>query len=126
MGSSKKGKNYRHLPAFLLLFLAEKDAHGGGLLTALQERLPSPQVDSGAVYRVLQELEKEGAVVFRWDTAEPGPAKKIYTITEKGWETLADFEADITMRVRNLNYFLTQFRSLKEIKEKRMKKKSKA
>ncbi|SFG53832.1 DNA-binding transcriptional regulator, PadR family [Desulfotomaculum arcticum] len=114
LGSPKKGKNYRHLPAFLLLFLAEGDAHGGGLLAVLQERLPKPHVDSGAVYRVLQELEKDGAVVFRWDTTEPGPAKKIYTITEKGWEMLDYFEADIIMRMRNLNYFLTNFQSLKE------------
>ena len=116
MGRSKKGKNYRHLPAFLLLFLAEGNAHGGALLTALQERLPVPHVDSGAVYRALQELEKEGALVFHWDTSEPGPAKKIYTITDKGWETLAGFETDISMRMQNLSYFLTNYSSLKERK----------
>lgn len=119
MGRSKKGKNYRHLPAFLLLFLAEGDAHGGALLTALQERLPASHVDSGAVYRALQELEKEGTVVFQWDTTEPGPAKKIYTITEKGWEMLAYFEADIAMRMQNLNYFLTNYRYLKDKRAKK-------
>ncbi|SFR03493.1 DNA-binding transcriptional regulator, PadR family [Desulfoscipio geothermicus DSM 3669] len=109
----RKGKNYRHLPAFLLLFLAENPAHGGALLTLLQKRLPTPHVDSGAVYRALQDLEKKGAVDFRWDTKDPGPAKKIYTITAKGWDMLADFEADIVMRVKNLTFFLETYRSLK-------------
>lgn len=108
----KAMKTFRHLPAFLLLFLAEGPAHGGALLSTLQERLPVPRVDSGAVYRVLQDLEKEGAVVSRWDTAESGPAKRIYTITEKGWTMLDFLAGDIKMRLQNLQFFLNTYQSL--------------
>lgn len=108
MATGKK-QNYRHLPAFILLILADKDLHGGGIHTELVQRLPSFNSDTGAVYRVLQELENSGAVKYTWDTPDSGSARKIYSITEAGWNELAIWQKDIEMRLANLNYFLESY-----------------
>jgi DNA-binding PadR family transcriptional regulator len=108
MATGKK-QNYRHLPAFILLILAERDLHGGGIHTELVQRLPSFSSDTGAVYRVLQELENSGAVKLAWDTPESGSARKIYSITETGWNELEFWKKDIEMRIANLNYFLETY-----------------
>ncbi|WP_027184061.1 helix-turn-helix transcriptional regulator [Desulfovibrio inopinatus] len=104
--SPKKRKGYRHLPAFLLLAVAHGPGHGAALLVRMQELLPVNAVDSGAVYRTLAELEKDGEIKGTWDTESRGPAKKIYHITEAGWEQLNFWREDITYRVRLLTRFL--------------------
>jgi PadR family transcriptional regulator, regulatory protein PadR len=104
-----KKQNYRHLPAFILLILADKDLHGGGIHTELMQQLPSFNSDTGAVYRALQELESSGAVKLTWDTPETGSARKIYSITENGRKELEFWKKDIEMRVANLNYFLETY-----------------
>ena len=111
--SAKKRYNYRHLPAFILLLLAEGKAHGGAIHSLLSERLPHFQTDTGAVYRSLQQLENEGSAASVWDTTESGPARKIYHITSSGRDKLAEWEQDIEARMANLNYFLETYKKLK-------------
>lgn len=111
--TAKKGQNYRHLPAFILLLLAQKEAHGAAVHSLLSERLPHFQTDTGAVYRSLQQLEKDGSVVSVWNTTESGPARKIYRITSSGWEKLGEWEQDIESRLANLNYFLKTYKKIK-------------
>ncbi len=110
--ASKQGQQYRHLPAFILLILAEGENHGGYILNALKERLQNFSCDSAGVYRTLNQLETEGAVIANWDTSKPGPAKKIYKITDIGYEKLSYFKEDIESRVINLNYFLEQLKKM--------------
>lgn len=109
-----RGKHGRHLPAFILLFLAQEPAYGAVLLSKFQELLCNVNIDSAAIYRGLQDLEKENAVEFYWDTTEPGPAKKWYKITDKGLFLLEEFKVDIEMRKRNFEFFLQKFTELKE------------
>lgn len=107
------GKQNRHLPAFLLLFLASEDAHGGALLNRLVDIMPSHQeIDSGAVYRVLRELEQRGCTTSYWDTESNGPAKRMYHITVQGIVELELWYHDICWRKKNLEYFIDQYRSL--------------
>ncbi|QSO48674.1 PadR family transcriptional regulator [Alicyclobacillus mengziensis] len=107
------GKQNRHLPAFILLFLAEQDAHGGALLSRLLDLMSNHQaIDSGAVYRVLRDLEQRGCVISCWDTDEPGPAKRQYHITSEGIEELELWYHDICWRKKNLEYFIAQYESL--------------
>ena len=102
--------NYgRHLPAFILLFLAQESTHGSMLLNKMNESMPYIKADGPAIYRALYELEKLGAVEACWDTANPGAARKCYTITEKGRELLKEFKNDIEERKRALEYFLAEF-----------------
>lgn len=103
-------KQNRHLPAFLLLYLLDGPAHGGALWNRLQAILPSDwSIDSGAVYRVLRDLEERGAVSFTWNTEEPGPAKKVYILTDTGRQELFHWYQDIQVRQHNLQLFLSEY-----------------
>jgi DNA-binding PadR family transcriptional regulator len=110
---SLKRLNYgRHLPAFILLFLAKASANGAMLLNIMDQQLPSNNTDGPAIYRALNELEKSGAVKSDWDTSGPGVAKKWYTITNEGLEQLKQFKVHIEDRKRNLDFFLSECESL--------------
>lgn len=108
----KAKRQYRHLPAFILLALAEGPLHGGAINTLLINRMPAYSGDTGAVYRTLQQLEKDGAVAASWDTARSGPAIKIYEITPEGWRKLSLWKEDIEKRIANLSYFLEGYEKL--------------
>lgn len=114
---AKKRQQYRHLPAFILLVLAQGEAHGGAIYSALNDNLPLFQADTGAIYRTLQQMEKEGAVTSVWNITESGPARKIYRITPAGWNKLDSWKHDIELRRANLNYFLTTYEKLKGQKD---------
>jgi len=102
--------NYgRHLPAFILLFLAKESTYGSMLLNKMNESMPYIKADGPAIYRALCELEKSDAIEACWDTANPGAARKCYTITKKGHELLKEFKNDIEERKRNFEYFLSEF-----------------
>ena len=102
----------RHAPAFILLFLAGEKHYGATLLNKMNEQMPHNRLDSAAIYRTLQELEKIGAVESYWDTSEPGPAKKWYQITEIGYQKLAQYKEDIEKRKENLDFFLNTYQKL--------------
>ncbi|RDU24407.1 PadR family transcriptional regulator [Anaerosacchariphilus polymeriproducens] len=108
-----KRQNYRHTPAFILLFLAKKDLYGAALLNALKEEMPNYSIDSAVIYRTLQELEEEGAVLSYWETDISGPAKKWYKITEKGYDKLKQLRQDILLRKRIFDYFIEEYETLK-------------
>lgn len=105
MSKSNQG---RHLPAFILLFLAKERMHGLLLVSKMNEEMPTIKADGPAIYRALADLEKQGAVEACWDTQNPGAARKCYTITEQGLELLAVYQKDIEERKRNLEYFLEE------------------
>lgn len=74
--------------------------------------MPFNLIDTPALYRALNDLEKEGAVEAYWDTSEPGPAKKWYKITQKGIEKLGELKQDIERRKRDLDFFLETYEKL--------------
>lgn len=109
---SVPGKQNRHLPAFLLLFLTEGDAHGGMLWNRVSDLMPVHwEIDSGAVYRVLRDMEDRGSVTSYWNTNDAGPAKRIYKITPLGVDELKLWYVDILQRKKNLEYFISQYES---------------
>lgn len=114
MINKKKGQNYRHTPAFILLLLAQADAYGAALLNRLENELPNYRTDSAIIYRSLQDLEKAGAVEFYWDHEQSGPGKKWYKITAIGKELLKEYRKDIAMRHQNLSYFLETYNMLND------------
>src|SRR5262245_50493312 len=68
----------------LLLLLREGRAHGYELLDRMPELLSEERIDMGNLYRVLRSLEEEGIVHSEWDADAPGPAKRIYELTDEG------------------------------------------
>lgn len=70
----------------ILLFLAEQELHGYGLI---QKIMGSPMLngekpDPTGVYRSLKILENRGLVISSWELVESGAPKKIYKITAEG------------------------------------------
>lgn len=110
---AKKYVKHRHLPAFILLTLAEGSAHGGAIYASLMKWIPNFKSDTGAIYRTLQQLEADDAVISAWDTTNSGPARKIYSITDVGWMQLDYWRQDIEERTAALKYFLDTYSALK-------------
>jgi len=99
-------KNSRHLPAFILLFLAEQPASGAELMEQMEAAMPHFLADSAGVYRALQALEKSGALETTWEPRSAGTPRKIYRTTAKGRAALQDFADEIRMRQENFRFFL--------------------
>ncbi len=106
----------RHLPAFVLLLLAESPMHGGALQAALNVRVPSLRADSAAIYRTLKQLEKDGDLGADWDTSGGGPAIRVYRLTPRGWKTLDGWRDDVLDRLTNLQHFVDAHAKLKRPK----------
>ncbi|QRF23341.1 PadR family transcriptional regulator [Alicyclobacillus sp. TC] len=116
--TSLPGKQNRHLPAFILLFLSKEDTHGGALWNRMNEMMPANWgIDSGAVYRVLRDLEERQCVTSYWNTEDTGPAKRIYHITPIGLDELKMWYEDICLRKKNLDFFIHEYESLNRIHE---------
>ncbi|WP_091644492.1 helix-turn-helix transcriptional regulator [Micromonospora pallida] len=71
------------LHPFLLLLIFERPGHGYDLIGRLEE-LGIPDVEPAYVYRVLRGLERDRSLISRWETTEPGPARRRYELTVKG------------------------------------------
>jgi len=67
----------------ILKILKEQPLHGSEIQRLLKERY-GLEVSGPAVYGALKKLEAFGLVVATWDTTGPGPARRIYRITEEG------------------------------------------
>lgn len=112
MPATRKGQQYRHTPAFLLLLLAQKESYGAALLTQLEQELPAYRADSAVVYRSLQDLVNAGEVEQFLGADGAGPVKKWYRITAKGLARLREYRDDIAERKRNFDYFLQTYERL--------------
>ena len=85
----------------LLMLLRERSRHGYELLELLPDWVGDRRVDLGNLYRMLRALEDDGVVGSRWDDDAPGPAKRVYWLTESG-QALLDrwIEALVEARAR--------------------------
>ncbi len=78
----------------LLGLLAEGPRHGYELKKAFEAMLAGTwQVNIGQIYSTLARLERDGLVVARKQPQELLPDRKVYTLTEKGRQTLQEWLA---------------------------------
>lgn len=101
----------RHTSAFILLLLNDAPAYGGQLLNRLDEELPFNPIDSPSLYRTLKQLEDSGDVASEWVQESDERPVKWYALTDEGRTTLKAFHEDISLRARNLHYFLEKYES---------------
>lgn len=90
---STMGKSLNRLtqPAILSVLKNEKSSlHGYVIVQKLAETpmYGGKKPDATGVYRTLKQMEKDELVTSAWDTPDIGPAKKGFTITDKGLHTL--------------------------------------
>lgn len=68
----------------LLALLAEGDAHAYELGRKLVAEGHARSVRRGGVYHALRRMESDELVSSEWDFPSSGPARRVYTITERG------------------------------------------
>jgi PadR family transcriptional regulator, regulatory protein PadR len=93
----------------VLLLLRDSPAHGYELLEALPELMPGERVDMGNLYRILRSLEREGLVASDWDDLSPGPAKRVYAITQSGRTVLGQWVAAFRKAQQQIEAFINRY-----------------
>ena len=58
--------------------------------------------DSTGLYRALKAMESEGHLRSTWTDDGGGPAKRVYTLTDEGWECLRQWTLTLESYSRNL------------------------
>lgn len=95
------GNLYRFVEPVVLLLLKKKGrSYGYDLGNGLREHaLTDAEIERGALYRTLRNLEANGNVVSEWEAETGGPARRVYKLTRKGeshlreWATVLDHVA---------------------------------
>ena len=91
--SCEMGNLYRFTEPIVLLALARLGtAHGYQIASEAEPMaVTHAGVDGAAVYRALRRLESTQCVTSKWDTDGAGPARRIYSLTPRGWEHLGEW-----------------------------------
>ncbi len=71
------------LPLAVLTALDTAPGHGYALVARLRAA-GFTNAQGGTVYPLLRGLEREGLVESTWDVGGPGPARKVFRVTEGG------------------------------------------
>lgn len=95
----------------LLLALAKKPAHGYELIERLSDD-GSVVPDPGNFYRVLRTLEEDGFVCSTWDTQNAGAARRVYELTDYGFEFLHTWTVTLQQLHQSLGRFLSEYQIL--------------
>ncbi len=83
-----------YLRPALLVLLADTSSHGYDLLERVRE-LGLRMAEPGGLYRALRSMDEEGLVESWWEPSEAGPARRLYSITDAGRQSLAAFAAEL-------------------------------
>jgi PadR family transcriptional regulator PadR len=104
-GWAAAASHHRWLEPFVLMALANGQAHGYAIVAALTEvGISGGNVDVGQVYRTLRDLERAGQVVSTWATGS-GAARRDYRVTELGSAALDEWAAVMKERARLIAEF---------------------
>jgi DNA-binding PadR family transcriptional regulator len=104
-GWSPIAAHHRWLEPFVLMALASGCSHGYAIVGLLTEiGTTDAPLDVGQVYRTLRDLEQAGQVVSAWSTGT-GPARREYTITDRGSRALDEWAAVMKERHRLIAEF---------------------
>lgn len=103
----------RFVQPCLLLLLARKRAHGYELLEELRSLFFQEEaLDPSLVYRSLRKMEEDGLILSEWITSGPGPARRVYTITEEGKVALNLWAEHIRKQLQRFETFLREYSSI--------------
>jgi DNA-binding PadR family transcriptional regulator len=79
----------------VLHVLTRGTSHGYAIARAVELQSDDAlRMGEGTLYPVLRALEQDGLVTSEWETADSGPARKVYRITTAG-------RAELTRRLRD-------------------------
>ncbi|MBP1995964.1 PadR family transcriptional regulator [Paenibacillus eucommiae] len=89
------------LEGCILSIIAEDEVYGYELSQKLHEA-GLTMVREGSIYPVLLRIQKGGLIIGRMKPSSSGPDRKYYSLTEKGQEALAAFEASWDQLVESM------------------------
>jgi len=87
------GNLYRYIePVVLLILKEERQSYGYDLAERLTEfALTDARIERASLYRTLRALEENGHVTSAWDVDGAGPARRVYSLTNKGHAHLQEW-----------------------------------
>jgi DNA-binding PadR family transcriptional regulator len=65
--------------------------------------------DASGLYRLLHGLEVEGSLRSRWASPGPGPARRVYELTDAGREALDGWASSMESEIRAVSAFLSTY-----------------
>ncbi len=92
----------------LLLLIAERPSHGYDLTERLNA-LGFGHVQSGRLYRVLREMEREDLIDSSWESSEAGPPRRTYELSLKGARSLRSSAGTLRRTGRVVGSFLDRY-----------------
>jgi len=109
------GHLYRFVEPVLLLVLREKGrSYGYDLLGSLAEHaFTDGEIEKAVLYRTLRRLEQNRYISSDWDTDEPGPARRVYTLTKAGEQHLKEWAQVLAKVASAMNRFVRRASSEK-------------
>jgi DNA-binding PadR family transcriptional regulator len=108
------GQLYRFVEPVLLLMLAQKGrSYGYDLSTDLPRfTFTDAEIERAALYKTLRRLETNGYVTSDWDVQEPGPARRMYSLTTSGRRHLQEWAQVLGKVAKSMSRFITRARSV--------------
>lgn len=102
------------IPSILML-IGEEPSHGYLLLDRLKGMgVPEDGIDLNTVYRLLRQFEADGLAVSEVVDAGRGPARKVYRLTDMGFETLKAWSEHIDTVSSVMQVFQERFREIEK------------
>jgi PadR family transcriptional regulator PadR len=93
-----------------LLLLAEHPQHGYELQPQIVE-LMGTSYNGAGMYRSLRKLEEQGLVTSSWEPT-PGPARRIYCLTQAGRAELEVHVSQLKRSARQIRMLLRRYAAL--------------
>ena len=108
------GNLYRFVEPVALLLLKKKGpSYGYELSNDIQKyALTDAEIERAALYRTLRQLERNGNVSSRWDTANTGPARRVYRLTRNGERHLEEWATVLGHVSNSMSRFVRETQSL--------------
>jgi DNA-binding PadR family transcriptional regulator len=115
------GNLYRFVEPVVLLLLKKKGrSYGYDLSGDLQKyALTDAEIERGALYRTLRQLEANGNVVSEWDVKESGPPRRLYRLTAKGERHLHEWATVLEHVSASMARFVAETERVRTGKAKR-------
>lgn len=78
----------------ILLLVAEQPGHGYDLMIRIRD-FGFDWGGPGPIYRELKLLEESGMIMSNWTEGDAGPARRVYSLTPKGGDTLTRWASSL-------------------------------
>jgi len=108
------GNLYRFVEPVVLLLLKKKGRSYGYDLAAdiHQYALTDAEIERGALYRTLRQLELTGNLKSEWETDKAGPPRRIYRLTPDGERHLEEWAAVLDHVSKSMARFVKETKAV--------------